>query len=67
MKKSDAVKHFGSEEALQEALGISRQAIEKWGEVIPLTSAVPLEALTRGKLRVNMSMYEKGRPKKVEV
>lgn len=35
MKKSEAIKKFGSQAKLAKALGISRQAVHKWPDEIP--------------------------------
>ena len=62
MKTADALAHFhaGDRPAsyrIAEALGISRQAVEQWGELVPLRSALRLEAITRGKLKANPAKY----------
>jgi len=35
MKKDEAKNLFGSSKAVAEALGISRQAVSRWGDSIP--------------------------------
>lgn len=35
MKKADAVKPFGTQEALAQALGMSSSSVYKWGENVP--------------------------------
>lgn len=57
MRKVDAVKHFGSEAAVAAALEISRAAVNKWGEVVPLESATALETLTHGQISVDRALY----------
>lgn len=42
VKKSDAVKAFGSETALALALGVKRQAVNQWGKHIPPLRAYKL-------------------------
>jgi DNA-binding transcriptional regulator YdaS (Cro superfamily) len=54
MKTSDAVAHFGDRAAIARTLGISRQAVHKWGTVVPLRSALLLEQASAGKLRAEM-------------
>lgn len=56
MKKADAVKFFGSENALAKLLTsprtgrpLTRQTINDWGEVVPIHHAVRLVELTKGK------------------
>ena len=56
MLKEKVVEHFGSKEAVQERLSISRQAFEKWGEVIPESQATKLDCITRRKR--NRLIYE---------
>ncbi len=57
MRKSVAVKHFGTEAAVAAALEISRAAVNKWGDVVPLESATALETLSHGAVKVERSMY----------
>lgn len=59
MKTKDAVAHFGNKNAVATALGISRAAVTQWGDHIPLTSAVLLERITGGKLRLNPADYRR--------
>ncbi len=58
MKKHTALKHFGTNTAIAAILGITPQAVSKWGEQIPLLSAMKLERVTKRKLKVNLSAYE---------
>lgn len=58
MLKRKALKHFGGNGAeLARALGISRKAVSDWGDIIPEGSAYKLQVITRGKLRVDPSLY----------
>jgi hypothetical protein len=57
MLKSRAVEHYGSQAAVAEALGLSRAAINKWNDVIPLESARALEIRSGGALTVDESLY----------
>lgn len=59
MKTQDAVTHFGSKTAVAAALGVSRAAITQWGDQIPLSSALLLERVTGGKLRLNPADYRR--------
>lgn len=59
MFKSDVIAHFaGSPVAVARALGITRSAVNQWPKLVPLKSALRLQSLTRGVLRVNMKVYE---------
>ena len=53
----DAVQYFDGRRALAERLGITTQAVAKWGEAVPEGSAYKLQAVTNGRLRVDPSVY----------
>lgn len=58
MDKLAAVNHFGTQQKLAEALGISQGSMSSWNpDRIPLARALQIEKLTKGKLRVDMSVY----------
>lgn len=50
MKVADAVRYFGSVQALADELGISPQAVYKWESEVPPLRAYELEELTDGEL-----------------
>ncbi|RXJ70762.1 Cro/Cl family transcriptional regulator [Veronia nyctiphanis] len=52
MNKSDAIKFFGNQTKLAEALGITNSSISQWGEHVPPLRAFQIERLTHGKLKV---------------
>lgn len=62
MKTKDAIKHFGNGNRLAKALGISRQAIDSWGEDVPPLRAWELEAMTGGALKKGKELEVKERP-----
>jgi hypothetical protein len=62
MKKAEAVAHFGSELKLAAALKISKQAVNKWPDVVPEGTAYKLQVLTGGRLQVDPSLYRKRVP-----
>ena len=63
VKTADVLKHFDdSTHAVAKALGITRQAVEQWGENVPETSAYKLQVITAGRLQVDQATYTKGRP-----
>lgn len=51
MKTKDAVRFFGTQAELARALGIKRQSVNDWGDVVPLARQYQLERLTQGKLK----------------
>jgi hypothetical protein len=52
MTKDQAVKHFGTQVKLAEALGIKSQgSIAGWGEFPPELRQLQIESLTKGALR----------------
>lgn len=59
MRTGDVLQHFGGFAETAEALGISRQAVYKWGKVVPATSAIRIERLTGGQLKIQAHLYKK--------
>ncbi len=59
MHKSEAVSHFGSQRKLADALGISQASVSEWGELIPMGRALQIEKITRGRLKVDLSIYDR--------
>jgi len=57
MKTAQVVKYFGSYAAIARVLCISRQAVHKWPETVPINRAVKLERLSNGRLRVCQDDY----------
>lgn len=47
----DAIKHFGSERKLAEALGIAPPSVYSWGRKVPDLRQLQIERLTGGKLK----------------
>ena len=54
MKKSDAIKHFGSQRAIADALGITPGAVWQWEEDLPPDRQALLEILTSGALEADV-------------
>jgi DNA-binding transcriptional regulator YdaS (Cro superfamily) len=48
MTKKEAIGHFGSVAKLAKALGISVQAVHKWGEFVPPVRAYHVRAVMEG-------------------
>jgi hypothetical protein len=57
MRKADVVQYFGSVSKAAKAIGKTRQAVSQWPEVIPEGSAYKIQAVTKGKLRVDPDLY----------
>ena len=51
MNKADAVRWYGTEAELARAVGISRQAVNKWPAKVPKGSAMDIADLTGGEKR----------------
>jgi len=59
MRKSEVIKHFGGVSKTASALGISHPAVCRWGDVIPEKQAFVIERITKGKLKYDVSLYQK--------
>lgn len=58
MLKAQVVAHFDdSPIAVARALGITRSAVNQWGDRVPLDKALRLQAITNGVLSVDMDDY----------
>ena len=51
MKTSDAIKHFGTQQKLANALGIFQSSVAEWGEYPPRLRQLQIAALTGGHLQ----------------
>ena len=53
------VAHFGTQQKVADALGISKQAVSRWHKqkVVPRGAAYQIQVLTAGKLQVDPSAY----------
>lgn len=60
MKTRDAIKHFGSQTKLAQALNITKGAVSQWGENVPAHRALELEKLTGGALRTEPPLCQPG-------
>lgn len=59
MKKIDVLKYFGSQIKTADSLGISQEAVSKWGDVIPEGRALKLARITNNELAYEEKYYEK--------
>jgi transcriptional regulator with XRE-family HTH domain len=64
MRKSDVQAHFGTLEAIAQAIGVSKSAVGQWPERVPQGSAYKLQFVTGGILRVDPAMYPRITKKK---
>lgn len=65
MRTQDAVSFFGAKKRIAELLDMQPSAVSQWGDTVPLVSAMRLEELSYGNLKVDKGRYdERGRPKK---
>ena len=53
MKSKEVFKHFGGKMATASALGLSHQAIYKWGNEVPYISQILVEQVTDGKFKAD--------------
>ena len=58
MKKADVVAYYGSNNKTSKNIGLTRQAVDFWGEIIPITWAVKLDKLTDGELKFEKELYQ---------
>lgn len=61
MFTDEAVRHFGTKTQVAKALGLGKQAVSEWGEIVPKGRAYELQAITGGLLRVRPDLYETAR------
>jgi DNA-binding transcriptional regulator YdaS (Cro superfamily) len=57
MRKSDVLKHFKTATAAARAIGITKSAVSQWADIIPEDKAYRYQDVTRGKLKVDRSLY----------
>ena len=58
MKTADAIKYFGSPSKVAWGARVSRQAVAKWGRVVPYRTALYLQSATVGLLKIDESLYD---------
>lgn len=59
MLTKDVLKHYGSRARLAAAIGYTRQAIYRWGKLVPEAAAYRIAAATGGRFTVNPDLYRK--------
>lgn len=58
MRKTDVLTFFGSVSNVAKAINVSSQAVSLWGDVVPEGSAYKIQVKTKGKLKVDESLYK---------
>lgn len=58
MLKADVIAHFGTQVAAARALGVTKSAVSQWNEIVPLRIALRAQAVSKGKLPINMTVYQ---------
>lgn len=62
MKKTAVLAYYANDShQVAAALGITRQAVEQWPEIVPEGSAYKLQAITNGDLKVDPAAYARKR------
>jgi transcriptional repressor of cell division inhibition gene dicB len=51
MTTAEAIKHYGTQTKLADALGISQSSVSEWREHPPALRQLQLQQLTRGRLK----------------
>lgn len=64
MTKDQAIKHFGSQSKLAQALGMFQGSVSLWGEFPPLLRQLQLEAITDGALKAEANAMPTPKPSK---
>jgi transcriptional repressor of cell division inhibition gene dicB len=57
MRKTKVIDHFGSLQAVADALDITVSAVSQWDDIVPEGSAYKIQVVTGGALRVDKSAY----------
>jgi hypothetical protein len=53
MKTQDVIDHFGGVRQAAEALGVTTQAIYRWGDEVPAMRQPHIQIVTKGKLKMS--------------
>ena len=51
MTKDEAIKHYGTQQKLADALGLSQSTVAEWGAYPPKLRQLQLQQVTRGRLK----------------
>ena len=58
MYKTEAVKHYGNQNKLAAALGVTDTAVSNWSAIIPEKQAFRLQRITNGVLAYDDAHYQ---------
>lgn len=58
MYKSEVIRHYGNGAAAGRAIGVTRQAVSAWPELIPELHARRYHEATDGELKFDRTLYE---------
>lgn len=61
MTRDEAVKHYGNQTKLGQALGVKQSTVSGWKECIPPIHQLRLQKLTRGKLKADETALKPAR------
>ncbi len=59
MRKNEVITYFGGVGKTAKALGLSHASVSGWSELIPKGRAFEIQVLTKGALKVDVSLYDK--------
>ena len=59
MLTKEVLKHYGSRAAVAKAIGYTRQAMYRWGKIVPEQAAYRIEQDTGGKFQVDPKVYRR--------
>ena len=65
MQKKEVIKYFGSVQKMADALGVTRQMIYLYDDILPEMIAYKIEVITNGALRVVGSDYDEIKEEKL--
>jgi hypothetical protein len=66
MRKADVIEFFGgTEPATAAALGVTKQAVHGWGEIVPEGIAYKVQVISKNKLLVDPKVYAKIKQKRL--
>ncbi len=57
MQKASAIEHYGTEQAVADAIGVTRSAVNQWGALVPPLRAMQLQQSSGGKLVYDPAVY----------